>query len=103
MEAASQVFSVPLEDTDLRIVITVFCDGRPDFDIDNISKPICDCLKDIVYLDDSQLMERNARIRDLNVSFDIEGADKATAIAIAEGEEFVTIKIERLEEEVARI
>lgn len=101
--AASQVFSEPLEDIDLRIVITFFCNGLPDFDTDNMSKPICDCLKGILYLDDSQLMERNARFRDLNKSFYIKGVEPAVAVAIAEGEDFVAIGIEKVGEGVARI
>lgn len=101
--AASQVFSKPLEDTDLRIEITFFHDGSPDIDAGNMSKPICDCLEGIVYHDDSQLMEHNARFRDLNRYFYIKGVELAVAIAIAEGEEFVAIKIEKVGEGAARI
>lgn len=50
---ASTAFAKPLKDTDLRIVITFFHNTMPDFDTDNISKPICDSLKGIVYTDDT--------------------------------------------------
>lgn len=102
-EAASHIFSEPLEDTDLGIEITFFCNGRPDFDTDNMSKPICDCLKGVVYQDDSQLIERNARIKDLNKYFYIKGVEPSVAVAMAEGEDFVSIKIEPMGERVARI
>ncbi len=102
-ELASNIFPAPLEDTDLGIEITFFCDGHPDFDTDNMSKPICDCLKGVVYLDDSQLIDRNARIRDLNKSFYIKGIEPSVAMAMAEGEEFVSIKVVKVGERVARI
>ena len=92
--AASAVFPAPLVETDLKITITFFYNNPPDFDTDNISKPICDALKGIAYSDDSQLMERHARRRDLNGSFHIKGVEPSVAVAIAEGEEFVSIKIE---------
>ena len=102
-EAASRIFSDPLEDTDLGIEITFFCDGHPDFDTDNMSKPICDCLKGVVYRDDSQIIDRNARIRDLNKYFYIKGIEPLVAVAMAEGEEFVSIRIVKMGERVARI
>lgn len=94
--AASAVFPAPLVDTDLRIVITFYYNSPPDFDTDNMSKPICDALKEIVYTDDSQLMERHARRRDLNGSFHIKGVEPTVAVAIAEGEEFVSITVEKV-------
>lgn len=93
---ARRVLATPLNDTDLRITITFFYNSLPDFDTDNISKPICDALKGIAYHDDSQVMERNARRRDINGSFRIKGIDPEVAIAIAEGEDFVSIKIEKV-------
>lgn len=101
--AASLIFSEPLDDADLGIVITFFCSGRPDFDTDNMSKPICDCLNGVVYQDDSQLIERSARIKDLNKSFYIKGVEPAVAVAMAEGEDFVSIKIVKVGERVAVI
>jgi len=91
---AKKVCATPLGNNNLSITITFFYNNPPDFDTDNISKPICDALKGIAYSDDSQLMERHARRRDLNGSFHIKGVEPSVAVAIAEGEEFVSIKIE---------
>ncbi len=102
-EAALLVYPTPLEDDDLEIEITYFCDGQTDIDTDNISKPICDSLNGIVYEDDKQLIDRNARRRDLNKYFYVKGIEPSVAVALAEGEEFVSIKISNVGERVARI
>lgn len=102
VDAASIVFTEPLEDDDLRVVITIFSNEAIG-DTDNYSKPICDALKGIVYNDDSQIMERNARRRDLNGSFHIKGVEPTVAVAIAEGQDFVSIKIEKVGEGVVLI
>jgi len=93
---ARQLFATPLQDSDLRITITFFYNALPDSDTDNISKPICDALKGIAYNDDCQLMERNARRRDINGSFQIKGIDPEVAVALAEGEDFVAIEVEKI-------
>ena len=74
----------------------MFYNSLPDFDTDNISKPICDALEGIAYHDDNQLMERHAHRRDINGSFIIRGIDPRIAVAIAEGDDFVAIKIENV-------
>lgn len=102
-QEARRFFSTPLDDTDLRITITFFYDSLPDFDTDNVCKPICDALKGVAYNDDSQLMERNARRRDLNGSYRIKGIDPELAVAMAEGEEFVSIKLDKVGRGVVEI
>lgn len=102
-KAASAVFGKPLKDTDLRIVITFFHNTMLDFDTDNISKPICDCLKGIVYIDDLQIMERFARRRAIDGPFHIKGIEPEVAIAIAEGDDFISIKIEKIGQGVTQI
>ena len=94
--AARRVFPTPLDDIDLKITITIFYNSAPDFDTDNISKPICDALEGVAYHNDNQLMDRNARRRDINSSFRLEDVEPELAIAIAEGEEFVAIQIEKV-------
>jgi len=101
--AARRVFPIPLDGTDLRITITFFYNTQPDFDTDNVSKPICDALEGIAYHNDSQLMERHARRRDIDGSFRIKGIDPEVAVAIAEGEDFVAIKIEKIGSGVIKI
>ncbi len=102
---ATKVFATPIDMThnDLRVTITFFYDSLPDFDTDNISKPICDALNGIAYHDDRQLMERNARVRRIDGSFRIKGVDPELVVAIAEGEDFVSIKIEKVGSGVAQI
>ena len=102
-EAAKLIYLAPLEDDDLKIEITYFCDGQTDIDTDNMSKPICDSLNGIVYEDDKQLLDRDARRRDLNKYFYVKGIEPSVAVALAEGEEFVSIKISVVGEMVARI
>lgn len=94
--AASPVFLTPFPDEDLRILITFYYNVLPDFDTDNVSKPICDCLEGIAYHNDNQLMERIARRRDINGSFHIKGIPPDVAVAIAEGEDFVAITLEKV-------
>lgn len=99
----ARVFSAPLMGSDLRIIITFFYEGLPDFDTDNISKPICDALKGVAFRDDRQLMERYARRRHIGGSFRIKGVDPGVAVALAGGQEFVAIKIEELGAQVVEI
>lgn len=96
--SAEAVKSSPLVllDQDLVITITYFYDKKPRFDTDNICKPICDALKGITYQDDKQLVERHARVRDLNGRFRIKGVAPEIATAIANGSEFVSIEITKL-------
>ena len=85
-----------MDDTDIKVTITFFYNTLPDYDTDNISKPICDALKGIAYHDDNQIMDRIARRRDINGSFRIKGVDPKVAIALSEGNDFVSIKIEKV-------
>jgi crossover junction endodeoxyribonuclease RusA len=95
--AASSVFAAPLDGYDLKIKIRFFYESLPDFDTDNISKPICDALKGIAYRDDNQLMRRDVGRIDLNGSYRLENVDPGLAVAMAEGEEFVAIRMERVD------
>jgi len=94
-DAARPKFPIPLDRNDVRIKITFFYNTLPDFDTDNVSKPICDALNGIAYADDHQLGERIARRRDINGSYRIRGVSPKLAVAIAEGEDFVFIEIDR--------
>ena len=102
-QAASAVYVAPLNDNNLRIIITFWYERLPDFDTDNISKPICDALQGIVYYNDHQLMERIARRKDINGRYHIRGAPPEIVLAIRDGVEFVSIQIERVGEEASRI
>jgi Holliday junction resolvase RusA-like endonuclease len=98
--AASLVFNTPLNDPDLRVRITIFYDGIWTYDANNATKPICDALCGIGYIDDSQVIDPYTRMRDLNRSFRIKGIPPEVAVALSEGEEFVWITISKVGNEV---
>jgi len=97
--AASAACNFSLITNDLKINIAFFYNALPDFDTDNISKPICDALNGIVYKDDHQLCKRTASRKDINGPYRIRGAAPELALAIAEGEDFVYIEVEHLSAE----
>lgn len=94
--AARNVFPARLDDTDLKITITFFYNSSSNIDTDNILKPICDAFEGVAYHNDKQLTDCHVRRKDINGSFRIKGVDPEVAIAIAEGEEFVAIQIEKV-------
>ncbi len=85
--------SRPQSGNDLAIAITYFFRVPPRCDTDNLSKPICDALSKIVYLDDRQIAERLARRVSLNGPFFLSGMPPQLALALCVGDEFVHIKI----------
>ncbi len=100
---ARDVFSEPLQDNDLRIQITFFFDRAPSFDIDNISKPICDALNGIAYNDDEQLVERNARRKDIGGSYSLEDVEPELVAALADLQKFVCIELFKVGEEITQL
>ena len=85
----------------ITIRITAYYNGVPTYDSDNISKPIVDALKGIAYVDDSQVIDRIARKRALGGAYRIKGVPPELAVAIAEGDDFVSIEINELSREEA--
>lgn len=75
------------------VKITYFYD-REGPDVDNISKPIVDSLKGLVYHDDRQVVNANAWKKDINGSFRIRGISVILAQSIAEGDDFVHVSID---------
>lgn len=100
---AKKVYSTPMSDMDLNITITFFYEAFPDFDSDNISKPICDALKGIAYHDDKQLLGRYVHRRDINGSFTLENPELEVIDAIKDGKEFVCITIKKADLGVVKI
>ena len=49
--AAGPKFAAPLNHNNIRIRITFYFNTLPDFDTDNMSKPICDALIGVAYSD----------------------------------------------------
>src|SRR5690242_15430532 len=68
--AARRVFAAPLEDNDLRITVHFYFDvsKRGRMDTDNASKPICDALQGIAYINDAQVSARHAHKRDISAT-----------------------------------
>lgn len=78
------------------VTITHFYLDPPKCDADNISKPICDALSQIVYRDDKQIIERTARQVPLVRAFILDGMPRELALALWEAKEFVYIHIARV-------
>lgn len=93
-------FDVPLTDNDLRVRITVFHNGVPTYDTNNIAKPICDAMCGIAYNDDVQIKEQTVRAKSLDGAFKIKGVPPELAVAICEGADFVWIEISNVGLEV---
>jgi len=85
------------------VVVTFYYNTKPDFDTDNILKPICDALGGIAYEDDSQVVETTARVKDIGGSYVIRGANPDLVLAVAAGLDFVCIEIETLPGGVQRL
>ncbi|MBE9515073.1 MAG: RusA family crossover junction endodeoxyribonuclease [Chloroflexi bacterium] len=102
-DEATESGAVPTADNDLSIYIVYFYDGKTRIDTDNISKPICDALQGVVYHDDSQVIDRRARILDINGSYTIRGAPPLIVIAIIGGIEFVFVRICNIGAQIAKL
>jgi len=100
--AAAAKISEPFLQRDLRVQITVFYKEPPRFtlDVDNASKPICDALKGVAYNDDNQLIERFARVRKLGSLFSLDGVDPEIVAAITGNEEFVSLELFTIGDEI---
>jgi len=94
--AGGSKWPAPANHNNLRIRITFFYKALPDFDTDNISKPICDALIGVAYADDSQIGERIARRKDIKGSYQLKDVNSELAIAISEGDEFVFVEVEEI-------
>ncbi len=88
--------SDPVTDAEMAVSITHFYKTPPRCDADNMAKPICDALNNIVYRDDRQIVERVARRIPLNREFTLRGMPRELALALCEGDEFVFICISRV-------
>ncbi|MFH8609131.1 RusA family crossover junction endodeoxyribonuclease [Streptomyces sp. NPDC018029] len=73
--------------------ITFFHVDAP-LDTDNMLKPIQDALNGIVYVDDAQITDIRAGVRDVKKPFRVFGLSEALANGFMSGGPFVHIKIE---------
>jgi Endodeoxyribonuclease RusA len=100
---AREAVLLPTYYADFAITITHFYVTPPRCDADNMSKPICDALNNVVYADDRQIVERTARQVPLYRSFAVGGMPRELAIALSEGSEFVFIRLEKVHAETLPI
>jgi len=96
-------FTTPLVDNDLKVRITIFYNGVPTYDSNNMSKPICDAMCGIAYNDDRQIMEQTIRMKSLDGSYKIKGVPLELAVAMCEGADFVWIEISKVGSEVENL
>ncbi len=94
--AARARVDTPCGDAEFAVSITHFYKSPPRCDADNMAKPICDALNDIVYDDDWQIVERVARRIPMSRSFTLWGMPRELALALCEGDEFVYIRITKV-------
>lgn len=73
--------------------LTYFHDGAP-LDADNMIKPTQDALISIAFLDDRQVKDVHASLRDLNGRYEVRSLRPALAKGFISGEAFVHIHIE---------
>ncbi len=81
----------------LRVEIFYFFSQGGRIDLDNIAKPICDALKNLVYMDDSQIYELYLRKLDLEGNFRLRETPAVLAAALQKREDFVYIAVSELE------
>lgn len=95
--AALKVISGDATTSRLRAEIFYFYLQGGRIDLDNIAKPICDALKNLVYKDDSQIYELYLRKLDLEGNFRLRETPAPLAEALQKGEDFVYLSFSDLE------
>ena len=83
------------------VIITYLYEGVS-LDVDNISKPILDALKGLVYSDDAQVSDLLCRKRDLNGDLRIQNPSSVLLKTLEHSEQFLHITVDSaLNQEVA--
>jgi Holliday junction resolvase RusA-like endonuclease len=87
--AARAVFTTPLESSSIEVIIA-FADAQARPDVDNVSKPILDALKGIVFWDDHQVRaNRVEALPDDDNLRTVGGRPHRTFARVLEGREFL--------------
>lgn len=89
---AWQVGAIPLTGP-VSLTLTYFHDGAP-LDADNMIKPTQDALIGITFVDDGQVKDVHASLRDLNGRYEVRSLRPALAQGFISGQPFVHIRIE---------
>lgn len=69
-----------------------------DLDIDNISKPILDAMKGLVYLDDRQIMDLVCSKRQRDQAHRIGNSSELFDAYLQSGREFIIVRVSLLDE-----
>lgn len=86
---------------EVMVTITYLYEGAS-LDVDNISKPILDALKGLVYSDDAQVSDLLCRKRDLNGDLRIQNPSSVLMETLRYSEQFLHITVDNaLNQEVA--
>ena len=81
----------------LRVEIFYFFSQGGRIDLDNLAKPICDALNNLVYVDDSQISELYLRKLNMEGGFRLRETPTELAAALQKGGDFVYVNISELE------
>ncbi|MDD5700489.1 MAG: RusA family crossover junction endodeoxyribonuclease [Dehalococcoidales bacterium] len=74
-------------------MFTVYYFEGAALDVDNMTKPIQDALKGLIYTDDCLVTDGHPAKRDLNGSFRVRGMSPVLAEGFCSGNEFIHVKI----------
>jgi crossover junction endodeoxyribonuclease RusA len=76
------------------IIINFYIGNRPSVDVDNMSKPILDAMRNIVYGDDRQIVQAEIAHLKIGAAFAIMGVRPIIVNSIQSGNQFVYVRIE---------
>lgn len=95
-ETAAAALPIGMEATRdrVQVIITHYCIIQSS-DLDNIVKPIVDSMNSIVYIDDRQVTDLTVKRRKFKEFADLTAISPGIAEALAAGEEFIYVKIDR--------
>lgn len=85
---------VPLTSKLKAVIINFHTGDKPSLDLDNMSKPIMDVIRKIVYDDDRQIRQAELTHVRIDAPFVFAGASKLIVAAVQAGREFVYVRID---------
>jgi hypothetical protein len=98
MDAGLKTVSAEPITRPLRVEISYFYLEGGKIDLDNIAKPICDALKNLVYRDDSQIWQLYLKKLALDGNFTLRETPEPLALALQKGEDFIYVAVLDLED-----
>jgi Holliday junction resolvase RusA-like endonuclease len=76
------------------IIINFYVANRPSVDVDNMSKPILDVMRQIVYDDDRQIVQAEITHTKISAAYSILGVRPIIVTGLQAGNQFVYVRIE---------